>query len=220
MSGTTNELGWKHALGGALVARLIRILGATWRIHHRGRNPLQEGDTAQLGAIWHRDLIPAAYVFRDRGFLVPISRSEDGDFVTAVVLKLGYRMPARGSSSRGGSAALRAMVRQVRDGTTTSIITDGPRGPARKSKLGIVSLARLTGVYITGLTFSARPILRFSSWDRMILPLPFARVLCHFDEPLHVPPETTSETEEELLARLDAQRNAMTDALDRETGLR
>ena len=158
-------------------------------------------------------------MFRDRGFLVPISRSEDGDFVTAVVLKLGYRMPARGSSSRGGSAALRSLVRQVREGTTTSIITDGPRGPARTSKVGIVSLARLTGVGITGLTFSARPALRFSSWDRMILPLPFARVLCHFDEPLHVASETAPEKEEELLAQLDASRNARTDALDRETGL-
>ena len=219
MSTRKNEPGWKHALAGAAIARLIRLLGATWKISYRGTNPLLEGDAPQLGAIWHRDLVPAAFVFRDQGFLVPISRSRDGNLVTAIVLKLGYGTPARGSSSKGGSGALMSLIRQVRGGTTTSIITDGPRGPARQSKIGIVSLARLSGLSITGLTFSAHPALRFRSWDRMVFPLPFARVVCHFGEPLHVPAEASPEEEEALLEKLDAARNAMTDSLDAESGL-
>ena len=100
-------------------------------------------------------MLIAAFVFRDSRFSVPVSRSRDGDLIAAILERLGYAPTPRGSSSRGGAAALRALVRLVEGGTSISIQTDGPRGPARESKVGIVVLARITGAPIVPIAFSA-----------------------------------------------------------------
>jgi len=211
---------WIEAAIGSFVALAVRCLGRTWRVRTEGENPLLLSDDTQLGAIWHRDLIAAAFVFRDQGFLIPVSRSRDGNIGSTIAMKLGYAAPARGSTSKGGSSALRALIRELRAGTTAAIITDGPRGPARESKPGIVSLSRLTGVPITAVAFSARPALRFASWDRMMLPLPFARVVCRFGRPFAVDPHATRSHEELRRVALDGESNSMTDELDARMGVR
>ena len=199
---------------------MIRGLGSTWRIRTEGENPLLLGKTAQLGALWHRDLLPAAFVFRDQGLLVPVSRSRDGGLASAIAVKLGYAEPARGSSSEGGAGAFRTLLRELRAGKTTAIITDGPRGPERESKPGIITLARLSGVPITAVVFSARPALRFRSWDRMVFPLPFARVVCRFGAPFPVGTDFDRNGDESCRAALDAGTNVMTDELDERLDLR
>jgi lysophospholipid acyltransferase (LPLAT)-like uncharacterized protein len=150
-------------------------------------------EPSQLAAFFHESLLPAAFCFRDRGYSVAISRSRDGDLIEATLRGLGYADAARGSSSRGGSAALLALVRKLEAGTTVSVLVDGPRGPARVSKDGIIALARLTRRPIQPIAFSARPALRLGSWDQSLVPLPFARVVCAFGEPMEVPPDEPPE---------------------------
>jgi hypothetical protein len=193
-----------------LVAILMRVLGATWRIEFEGSNPLGSGRPA-VAALWHRDILITAYVFRDQGYSVPVSRSRDGDYITSLLLALGYTSPPRGSSSRGGAAALRGLVRLVSSGTTVSLPVDGPKGPPRRAKLGVVSLARLTGVAITPLAFSARPCMRFGSWDGTLLPSPFARVTCHLGAPIAVQRDASPEDEERIARELDAALDGLTD---------
>ncbi len=214
-------MGWQPltVLIGWLGAAMLRVLGSTWRCSIEGENPLQPGAAPILGAFWHRNMLIAAFSFRDRGYAVPVSRSRDGELITHVLRRLGYSEPPRGSSTRGGTAALRALVRIVDAGTTISIQTDGPRGPARQSKDGVVALARLTGAEIVAIGFSASPSLRFRSWDGTLLPLPFARVVCEFGPHFSVPGETTPELEAEVLLDLDRALNEMTDRLDDQTGL-
>ena len=151
---------------------------------------------------------------------VPVSRSDDGELVAGVLLRLGFAEPLRGSSSQGGAAVLRQLARTVDRGVSAAILTDGPRGPARRSKPGVVALARLTGAPIAPASFSARPCVRFRSWDGSLLPLPFARVVCRFGDPIPVARDTAVEAEPELVARLDAALNRDTDALDAALGLR
>jgi lysophospholipid acyltransferase (LPLAT)-like uncharacterized protein len=203
-----------------LAAWLLRGLCATWRVRIEGNDPLARARTAHLGAFWHRNALIAAVLFRDRGFGVAVSRSRDGDLISALLLRLGYTAPARGSSSRGGVSALRKLVRMLESGTTVSIQTDGPRGPARRSKPGILTLSRLGRAAIIPVSFSAAPCLRFGSWDRTLLPLPFARVTCAFGDPIDVPPGLAPDQEAPLLERLDAELNRTTDALDDRYGLR
>ena len=191
-----------------LAAGLLRLLGRSWRVHEEGRNPLADPRTAagpHIAAFWHRDMLVAAWLHRDRGFSVSVSRSRDGDWISALLARLGYSEPSRGSSSRGGAASLLGLVRRVRGGTTVSMLVDGPRGPAGEVKAGILHLARLTQVPITPVVFRARPALRFASWDRTLLPLPFARVTCCYGEPLRVPPETTPDAEAALARQLGAR---------------
>ncbi len=211
---------WTEKFIGSFAALGIRCLGSTWRIRTEGENPLHSSEAAQLGALWHRDLLPAAFIFRDQELLVPVSRSRDGGLASTIAVKLGYAEPARGSSSEGGAGAFRTLLRELQAGKTTAIVTDGPRGPGRESKSGIITLARLSGVPITAVVFSARPALRFRSWDRMVLPLPFARVVCRFGPPFPVETDSIREREESCRAALDANTNAMTDEIDAHLGLR
>lgn len=203
---------------GRLAALLLRALGATWRVRFEGTDPLSAQPGPHLGAFWHRNALIAAYVFRDRGFSAPVSRSRDGNLVTQLLLGLGYGPPARGSSSQGGAAALRALTRMIEQGITISIQTDGPRGPARVSKDGIVSLARMTGRPISPMAFSARPCVRFRSWDGTLLPLPFARVSCSHGAGVRVPQDTEPQEEEAIRAELDRELNHLTDATDARFG--
>jgi lysophospholipid acyltransferase (LPLAT)-like uncharacterized protein len=200
-----------RALGFA-AAFFLRALGATWRISTEGPDPFRTSAGPHLGAMWHRNAIVGAYYFRDRNIGAAVSRSRDGELITRLLLRLGFRMPSRGSSSRGGAAALLGLVRLVEAGTTITIQTDGPRGPARVSKVGIVSLARQTDQPITPLTFSARPCIQFKSWDGTLLPLPFARVLCSYGEPL-APPQDM-DAEESVRVALDDELNRSADEAD------
>lgn len=203
---------------GHVVALVLRALGATWRIRQDGPDPLAPDRGPVVAAFWHRNLLIATYVYRDRGFSAAVSRSRDGDRIAALLMALGYREPPRGSSTRGGPTALRELFKLVRQGTTVSIQPDGPQGPPRVAKVGIVHLARLAGRPVTPVGFSARPAIRFRSWDGTLLPLPFARVVCRYGEPVSVPADA-DDTEEERNRRLLNERlDALTDDLDRELG--
>ena len=114
--------------------------------------------------------------------------------------------------------ALRQLFKLVRSGTTVSVQPDGPQGPARVSKVGVVTLARLTGRPITPVGFSARPRLRFRSWDGLLLPLPFARVICRYADPIPVPPDADDDEQERLRQALDEALDTLTEHLDARLG--
>ena len=204
---------------GPLAAIALRVWGASWRIETDGPDPLVPDHPPIVAAFWHRNFPVAAYYYRDRKFSVAVSRSRDGDLLAALLTALGYQSPRRGSSTRGGAAVLRELYSLVKSGITVSVQTDGPQGPARVSKIGIVTLARLTQRPITPVAFSASPCMRFRSWDRALLPLPFARVACRYGEPIPVPVGSDERAEERLRVRLDAELNRLTDELDSRLGL-
>lgn len=165
------------ALFGTLAAILLRGLGRTWRVRVVGTDPFASGQPV-IGALLHRDFLIAAWLYRDLGLHVAVSRSRDGDLADAVLARLGYGDSARGSSSRGGATAQLALRAHVEGGSSVAVVVDGPRGPAGIPKPGIAQLARRTARAVTPVRFEASPALRFGSWDRTLLPLPFARVRC------------------------------------------
>lgn len=205
---------------GTLSAGLLRLLGATWRFETIGLDPRESEATngsndVHLAALFHESLLPAAHYFRDRGYSVAVSRSRDGDLIDATLQKLGYSAPTRGSSSRGGTAALRGLVRQIDAGTTVSVLVDGPRGPARVSKTGIIALAGLRGLAIQPVAFSARPAIRLKSWDGSLIPLPFAKVVCAFGEPFVVDAEGNDQREQSAARELDRRLGGLHHETDR-----
>jgi len=189
---------------GRLAAAGLRAWGATWRFSEHGPDPFAAADGPRIGACWHADLLVLAWAFRDRGMVGLASRSRDGDRVAEALRALGYAEPVRGSSTRGGAAALRALARRVGDGATVSVQVDGPRGPARVAKPGVLHLARVTGVPVLPVRFDARPAWRFASWDRTLLPGPGARVLLRWGEPISVSAAATDAELEALRRRLEA----------------
>ena len=206
------------AVAGFAGALLLRLLGATWRVRIAGLDPFAPGEPV-VAAIWHRGLLVAAYCWRNRGILVPISQSRDGDLVSAMLLRLGFAAPARGSSSRGATGLLRGLIRQVRAGAQVGFLPDGPRGPARAAKPGAIAVARASGAPLVPVGISASPSKQFGSWDRAILPLPFARISCRYGEPIRVPKKADRETMEELRRELEAALDRINLELDAELGI-
>jgi lysophospholipid acyltransferase (LPLAT)-like uncharacterized protein len=199
-------------VAGAAVAALLRVLGATWRVECHGDDPLAAGRQF-VGAIWHGGLFCAAYRFRDRGIAIAVSQSRDGDRIDAVLAALGFGPSPRGSSSRGGIRALAGLIRSAQDGRSLGLLCDGPRGPARVAKPGIVSAARATGLPLHPIGIAASPALRFRSWDRVFLPLPFARIVFECAPPLDVPRDLERDGLEGWRSRIEsaleaAQRSA------------
>lgn len=187
---------------GSLGAWILRGLAATWRVQLEGPDPFA-GGAPFVAALWHRGLFIAAGVFRDRGAVVPVSLSRDGERIDAVLVRLGFGPSPRGSSSRGGPQALAGMIRAVREGRAVGVLCDGPRGPSGRAKPGVLAAARATGVTLQPVGLAARPALRFGSWDRVVLPVPFARVAVVFGPPMRVPREAPREQLDGLRAQLE-----------------
>ena len=145
----------------------------------------------------HEGMMMLPYHFRDRtAGVVMVSGSRDGDIIADTVERFGMRA-VRGSSRHGGRHALDQMIDALRaGGVSAGMIVDGPRGPARVAKQGVVLLARATGLPIVPGTWWARPLLRVGSWDRTIVPLPFSRIAFAFAEPLFVLPDADPDTVE------------------------
>jgi lysophospholipid acyltransferase (LPLAT)-like uncharacterized protein len=206
---------WVGVLGGWF----LRALGATWRVARGGADPLENLDAAPLVmAIWHGGLLPAAFCWRDRRIAVAVSRSRDGDRIDAVLARLGFAPSARGSSSRGATALLRELIRRVRGGEPVAVLLDGPRGPAGVAKPGAVALARATGARLVPIGIAAAPAVRFGSWDRTALPLPFARIQILFGAPLTVPRDASPEALEAARSSLEAELHRLDAAAAAELG--
>jgi len=175
---------------------LIRVIGATLRYqlitetgcltHELGAAP------TSIWCFWHRCVIPAAYRFRKQKIAVMASRSFDGEYIARIIQKLGF-IPVRGSSSRGGMAALLGMREQLEQGHPAVFTIDGPRGPRYVAKPGPVLLAKNTGVPISCFYVAVERAWILNSWDLMIIPKPFSRAMFYGSSPIHVPPNATEE---------------------------
>jgi len=196
-------------------AWLLRAFAASWRVDVRGVDAFAAGGPV-LAATWHEGGLIAAGLYRDRGYHVLVSRSRDGGHIAAVLARLGFGESSRGSSSRAGAQALLGARRILAQGRVAGILVDGPRGPARVAKSGVISAARLAGLPVHPMVFAGRPCLRFASWDRMRLPLPFARVVVQHAEPFAVPRDVTDAEIESLRARFEQRLLALARALDDE----
>jgi lysophospholipid acyltransferase (LPLAT)-like uncharacterized protein len=203
---------------GWLGSLFLRSLGTTWRIRIDGDDPFL-GHAPFVAATWHQGALVAAYTWRDRGLAIPVSQSRDGDLMDAALARMGFAQSPRGSSSRGSTSLLRSMIRRVRAGELIGMLPDGPRGPARQAKPGVIALSRSGGVPLIPVGIAAAPALRFASWDRAILPLPFARVKCRYGPALQVPKSASASEMEacrrELEKRLDALEREMNASLGR-----
>ena len=174
---------------------LVRGLGLTLRLRVVGVEPVEtlwRERRALIYIVWHGHilLVPwlTARLSRTRGARSPLvlaSRSRDGELVARYVSHFGLPV-VRGSSSRGGGVAWRALARAIRNGADVAIVPDGPRGPRERLQPGPAALAALTGALVIPLAVAAHPARRVSSWDRFLVPLPFARCVLAFGPPLSV----------------------------------
>ena len=199
-------------LAGRAGAGVLRLLGATWRI----ARVAPDGPGARIAAqgrcvfaFWHARLLPLAFTHRGRGIGVLISRHHDGELIARVVERLGFTT-ARGSSTRGGEAGVRDMLRLAERGHPLAITPDGPRGPAEVAKAGVVMIASRSGLPVLPVVSSASRAWRLSSWDGFRIPWPFARVVVAYGEPIHVPARLPDDQVETWRIRIETALHDLT----------
>jgi len=136
-------------------------------------------------AFWHDHLLGMPLVYGGGPLHLLVSQHRDGEIATRCLERLGM-ITIRGSSTRGWMGALRGLLGALRSGSAVVVVPDGPRGPRHRAKLGPVQLARATGAEIIPMGFHAQPELRARSWDRMLVPIPFARLAFVQGQSIHV----------------------------------
>jgi lysophospholipid acyltransferase (LPLAT)-like uncharacterized protein len=200
---------------------LVRIVGVTWRVRVVGIEEVEgfwRERTAVIYVVWHGRILLVPWLnarLRGRGArraLVLASRSRDGEIAARYVEHFGLST-VRGSSSRGGGVALRALAAALRAGREVAIVPDGPRGPREQLQPGVVRLAALTWAPVVPLAVAARPGRRLASWDRFLVPLPFARCVLVFGSALRVAPDADRERAAKELQRALAEVTERADAL-------
>src|ERR687893_275850 len=154
------------------------MLASSWRIeviHEERWRSLYEARRPHIFLLWHEVLLPLLWQHRHQGVAIVVSEARDGQYLSDLALALGYRA-VRGSSTRGGARALLGAVRQLQAGRSVAFTPDGPRGPRRELKPGVVAAAQRGGGVIGPINAKANRAWRLHSWDRFMIPKPFARV--------------------------------------------
>lgn len=200
---------------------LYRLLAGTARVTVHGAEKVNEAKRSAPGlifALWHGRLLLGARAHAGRGTAIMISRHSDGEIIARIVERHGY-IPVRGSTSRGGGAALREMIGLAARGVREFAMTpDGPRGPRHVVQPGVVRLASDTGYAIIPSSASARPGRFLGSWDRFLLPGPFARTAVVYGDPLLVPGDLDEAAVETACRELERRMIAVEAEADRRAG--
>ena len=184
-----------------LAAWVIRLLQSLMRIEYVGEERLRTGwerGEHVILAFWHDQLLLMVTGYRGPGAKILISASKDGELIARTMRYFGQGA-VRGSSTRGGRAALKAMLALAKEPFDLVFTPDGPKGPRHTIKEGVVQLARLTGRPVIPMAFACSRGHRFASWDRFLLPFPFSRGVFSFGPAVHHDP---GESSAEFQARL------------------
>lgn len=194
---------------GGLVYRFASALNRTVRLQVEGWEPIethiQEGTGAVLVS-WHGRSFIAAHFMRNRGFYALVSWSRDGEIQANIFKRFGFNI-LRGSTGRGGVRAALEAARVVKSGGILAFTPDGPRGPSQKVQSGALLIAQKSGCPIYPAGVSAYPRKQLPTWDRYLIPFPFARGAMVFGKPVMIPPDANKDGYAGIAEILEQQIN-------------
>ncbi len=188
----------------------IELLASTWRYEIEGDETigrLKRAGRPVVYAVWHGAMLPGLWRHRRRATTLLVSRHADGARVAMAAEAWGYRV-VRGSTTRGAGPGLLGLVRTLQGGGDVAITPDGPRGPARLAKRGVVAAAQAGAATIVPVGVAASSQWRARSWDSFLVPRPFARVRMVYGDGFAVPQGAAAL--ESGVAHLQADLDAVT----------
>lgn len=160
-----------------------------------------------LYAMWHCNQC-AIYGLQDKPNVnVLISRSRDGDVVTRGIKPMGFNIIRGSKGKKGAVEATLQMIEALKRGESCAMMVDGPRGPAKKVKDGVIKIAKLAGVPIVPVCWYSNNFnwVTLPSWDGLKMPILDVRLINLYGEPIYVPADGDNESDEE--ARLKLQKS-------------
>jgi len=186
----------------------LKFIGATQRtrvVNLRAVHIVFAKHGCAIFAFWHNRLMMIPYIYRRlfgmKDIVALISSSRDGEYFVRA-LKLFRPYIVRGSSTRGGSEAFKALVRRIRQSMDCIITPDGPQGPRYSIQPGTIALARLTGIPIIPISYWSSRYKILKTWDGFVLTLPLGKMTYAFGEPVYCPKDAS-----------DSQMDCLADAL-------
>ena len=218
-----------RTLLGRLIGGYIAFVNRTTRWTEYGRaglEPFLTGDQTCILAFWHGRIMLAPHGWPLDATQKPcsalISQSKDGEVIAVAIESVGLKTvrgsTAKGGKDKGGSRALRDLVKAVRAGEIVALTPDGPKGPRMRASLGTAQLAKLTSAPIVPMAWASAPRIGLKSWDRFMIPLPFGRGVFVWGEPIHVPRDGDDIALEHARQTIEAALNAVTDEADSRIG--
>jgi lysophospholipid acyltransferase (LPLAT)-like uncharacterized protein len=201
----------------SLVYAAARLIGLTLRLRVEGFDRIQALPGGKILAGWHGKTFVAANFFKGKGFWTLISQSRDGEMQNRIFTKFGFKT-IRGSTSRGGVRAAVEAIRVLRKGAIMAFTPDGPRGPSGVVQGGIMVMAQKSGASLVPVGVSASRRWRLGTWDRYMIPKPFARAIMLFGEPMDVATDATEEEIEAIRLRLESEIHRLEAEADKAMG--
>lgn len=194
----------------------IQLLYSTIRIQTLGEDEvkrLRNEKKKIVYVLWHgRQFLVLRYMAH-KHIGAMASTSRDGKLIANILQRWGYKI-IPGSSEKNPVRALFGGIKKMRAGFHTLLTVDGPRGPIYKVKPGALFLAKKMNAFIVPITFSAKPAIMFKSWDKYLLPKPFARAVIVFGKPLHLSSDKKECTIQEECQLLEKTLNQITERAD------
>ena len=169
---------------------------------------------------WHGRLgmLACAWTWKNHPFRMLMSTHRDGLLIARTVGHFGITWIA-GSTQRGGTEALRTLIKALHKGETIGITPDGPRGPSQVASMGVITLAKLAKADMVPITFSTSHRRLLNTWDRFHLSLPFGRGLFLWGDPISPPASGDETTMEKPRQRLEAEMTDLQNKADELMGL-
>ena len=177
---------WHYGVVAYLIAAYVYFVGFFTKFIYRKNKQAQNLDDNQkvIYAFWHNQQSFLLFPYRTNGKIsVLVSMSSDGEYIARSLPKFNMKA-TRGSSTRGGFAALRGLIEDAKKGYNPALTPDGPRGPIYKASQGIIYLARKTDLPIIPVAVDCSHKFHVNSWDKFQVPLPFGRCAIVYEEPL------------------------------------
>jgi hypothetical protein len=200
--------------------RLIRFTGR-WRVQgEEARDRLHAEGRPFLILLWHNriGMMPYAWEAETQNLTVLASSHRDGRLVIEGLGRFGFSaIPV--DSRKGGSGPTRQVLRLLKEGRCVGITPDGPRGPRMRIRPSMVQLAAVAQVPIVPVTYSSSRRLLLNSWDRFILPLPFARGIFLWGDPIDPPPRGDGAAPEEARRKIEDALTELSNRCDAACGV-
>jgi lysophospholipid acyltransferase (LPLAT)-like uncharacterized protein len=210
-----------QALLGRLIAGYVHLVRATGRweaVNQAVLARLWDTNEPAIGAFWHGRMLMIPLLWpRGRPVGILISDHADGRLIARAIGRFGQHAIV-GSTTRGGAAAFRMLLRTLAAGVSVAVTPDGPRGPRMRVAGAVIDLARLSGRAIVPVSYACSRRLVMRSWDRFVVPLPFGRGVWIVGEPVRVPRDADAAAVEAARRAVEDRLNAITAEADHRLG--
>ena len=174
------------------VSLILKILYSTNKFHIKGKEKiakLHKKNQSVLVSTWHSNLLSVFYNLRSLDVHALAGTHNDAELISQVALKWGWKM-IRGSSKEDGSIAYKEILKTLKTrGSIVFITPDGPTGPPKIPKPGIIRAAQATSAAIIPTSVFATKRWGFTNWDTFYLEKPFGEIFIHYGDPIYLEKE-------------------------------